>query len=198
MPKTMQVVRGNLAAAPTYWKASTAADGSAKPAYLTATVYEDRRIRQQDGSWIDNPAGPTKTTVKFWGASADILAAQNYRQGDAVVVTGRVGEPDAYISDKDHQAHARQVILGDSMQIDTITMSRRAERARQREQQQTQQAGMQQAPAAQQQPVAQQPSPAFQQPPAQQPPVQDEFGGSFDQTDDDPWNLPQSAPSMTR
>ncbi|KFI90869.1 hypothetical protein BISA_2243 [Bifidobacterium saguini DSM 23967] len=139
MPQSMQVVRGNLAANPDYFPARANEDGSESRAFLRATVYEDRpRIRQQDGTWADNPAGPVKTTVKFWGTAAEILHGCDFRQGDSVVATGRQGDPDAYISDKDGKAYARPVVIGDSMQIDAIATQRRrqaAERKRHNEQQ---------------------------------------------------------------
>ena len=74
MPQSMQVVRGLLAANPDYWPAKTNADGTTSSAYLRATVYEDRpRVRQKDGSYTDNPLGPVRTTVKFWGQAAELL-----------------------------------------------------------------------------------------------------------------------------
>ena len=97
MPQSMQVVRGLLAANPDYWPAKTNADGTTSSAYLRATVYEDRpRVRQKDGSYTDNPLGPVRTTVKFWGQAAELLHGMDFRQGDAVVATGRMGDPDAY------------------------------------------------------------------------------------------------------
>ena len=102
MPQSMQVVRGLLAANPDYWPAKTNADGTTSSAYLRATVYEDRpRVRQKDGSYTDNPLGPVRTTVKFWGQAAELLHGMDFRQGDAVVATGRMGDPDAFISQKD-------------------------------------------------------------------------------------------------
>ena len=102
MPQSMQVVRGLLAANPDYWPAKTNADGTTSSAYLRATVYEDRpRVRQKDGSYTDNPLGPVRTTVKFWGRAAELLHGMDFRQGDAVVATGRMGDPDAFISQKD-------------------------------------------------------------------------------------------------
>ena len=89
MPQSMQVVRGLLAANPDYWPAKTNADGTTSSAYLRATVYEDRpRVRQKDGSYTDNPLGPVRTTVKFWGQAAELLHGMDFRQGDAVVATG--------------------------------------------------------------------------------------------------------------
>lgn len=189
MPKTMQVVRGNLAAAPDYWAGKQTPDGQAKPSFLSATVYEERpRVRQQDGSWVDNPLGPVKTTVKFWGAAADIVHAQNMRQGDSVVVTGRMGEPDAYISERDGQAHARLVLLGDSMQLDAIMMARRAAAAQRREQQQS----------VQQQDTGVNVSAGYD-PNGERMPSDSEFDGSFDQTAGDSWQTPQSvAPAVGR
>ena len=84
MPQSMQVVRGLLAANPDYWPAKTNADGTTSSAYLRATVYEDRpRVRQKDGSYTDNPLGPVRTTVKFWGQAAELLHGMDFRQGDA-------------------------------------------------------------------------------------------------------------------
>ena len=125
MPQSMQVVRGLLAANPDYWPAKTNADGTTSSAYLRATVYEDRpRVRQKDGSYTDNPLGPVRTTVKFWGQAAELLHGMDFRQGDAVVATGRMGDPDAFISQKDGKAYARPVVIGDSMQIDSIVSQR--------------------------------------------------------------------------
>ena len=94
MPQSMQVVRGLLAANPDYWPAKTNADGTTSSAYLRATVYEDRpRVRQKDGSYTDNPLGPVRTTVKFWGQAAELLHGMDFRQGDAVVATGRMAIP---------------------------------------------------------------------------------------------------------
>ena len=132
MPQSMQVVRGLLAANPDYWPAKTNADGTTSSAYLRATVYEDRpRVRQKDGSYTDNPLGPVRTTVKFWGQAAELLHGMDFRQGDAVVATGRMGDPDAFISQKDGKAYARPVVIGDSMQIDSI-VSQRIQLARER------------------------------------------------------------------
>ena len=118
MPQSMQVVRGLLAANPDYWPAKTNADGTTSSAYLRATVYEDRpRVRQKDGSYTDNPLGPVRTTVKFWGQA-----------------------PDAFISQKDGKAYARPVVIGDSMQIDSI-VSQRIQLARERKRQNKEQAG---------------------------------------------------------
>lgn len=120
MPQSMQVVRGLLAANPDYWPAKTNADGTTSSAYLRATVYEDRpRVRQKDGSYTDNPLGPVRTTVKFWGQAAELLHGMDFRQGDAVVATGR---------------------MGDSMQIDSI-VSQRIQLARERKRQDKEQAG---------------------------------------------------------
>lgn len=81
MPQSMQVVRGLLAANPDYWPAKTNADGTTSSAYLRATVYEDRpRVRQKDGSYTDNPLGPVRTTVKFWGQAAELLHGMDFRQ----------------------------------------------------------------------------------------------------------------------
>lgn len=137
----MQVVRGLLAANPDYWPAKTNADGTTSSAYLRATVYEDRpRVRQKDGSYTDNPLGPVRTTVKFWGQAAELLHGMDFRQGDAVVATGRMGDPDAFISQKDGKAYARPVVIGDSMQIDSI-VSQRIQLARERKRQDKEQAG---------------------------------------------------------
>lgn len=96
MPQSMQVVRGLLAANPDYWPAKTNADGTTSSAYLRATVYEDRpRVRQKDGSYTDNPLGPVRTTVKFWGqVSQRIQLArerkrQDKEQAGAVADAGR-------------------------------------------------------------------------------------------------------------
>lgn len=141
MPQSMQVVRGLLAANPDYWPAKTNADGTTSSAYLRATVYEDRpRVRQKDGSYTDNPLGPVRTTVKFWGQAAELLHGMDFRQGDAVVATGRMGDPDAFISQKDGKAYARPVVIGDSMQIDSI-VSQRIQLARERKRQNKEQAG---------------------------------------------------------
>lgn len=141
MPQSMQVVRGLLAANPDYWPAKADADGTTSSAYLRATVYEDRpRVRQKDGSYTDNPLGPVRTTVKFWGQAAELLHGMDFRQGDAVVATGRMGDPDAFISQKDGKAYARPVVIGDSMQIDSI-VSRRIQLARERKRQDKEQAG---------------------------------------------------------
>ena len=141
MPQSMQVVRGLLAANPDYWPAKTNADGTTSSAYLRATVYEDRpRVRQKDGSYTDNPLGPVRTTVKFWGRAAALLHGMDFRQGDAVVATGRMGDPDAFISQKDGKAYARPVVIGDSMQIDSI-VSQRIQLARERKRQDKEQAG---------------------------------------------------------
>ena len=141
MPQSMQVVRGLLAANPDYWPAKTNADGTTSSAYLRATVYEDRpRVRQKDGSYTDNPLGPVRTTVKFWGQAAELLHGMDFRQGDAVVATGRMGAPDAFISQKDGKAYARPVVIGDSMQIDSI-VSQRIQLARERKRQNKEQAG---------------------------------------------------------
>lgn len=141
MPQSMQVVRGLLAANPDYWPAKADADGTTSSAYLRATVYEDRpRVRQKDGSYTDNPLGPVRTTVKFWGRAAELLHGMDFRQGDAVVATGRMGDPDAFISQKDGKAYARPVVIGDSMQIDSI-VSRRIQLARERKRQDKEQAG---------------------------------------------------------
>ena len=84
----------SLAANPDYWPAKADADGTTSSAYLRATVYEDRpRVRQKDGSYTDNPLGPVRTTVKFWGRAAELLHGMDFRQGDAVVATGRMGDP---------------------------------------------------------------------------------------------------------
>ena len=141
MPQSMQVVRGLLAANPDYWPAKTNADGTTSSAYLRATVYEDRpRVRQKDGSYTDNPLGPVRTTVKFWGQAAELLHGMDFRQGDAVVATGRMGDPDAFISQKDGKAYARPVVIGDSMQIDSV-VSQRIQLARERKRQDKEQAG---------------------------------------------------------
>lgn len=141
MPQSMQVVRGLLAANPDYWPAKADADGTTSSAYLRATVYEDRpRVRQKDGSFADNPLGPVRTTVKFWGRAAELLHGMDFRQGDAVVATGRMGDPDAFISQKDGKAYARPVVIGDSMQTDSI-VSRRIQLARERKRQDKEQAG---------------------------------------------------------
>ena len=113
----------------------TNADGTTSSAYLRVTVYEDRpRVRQKDGSYTDNPLGPVRTTVKFWGQAAELLHGMDFRQGDAVVATGRMGDPDAFISQKDGKAYARPVVIGDSMQIDSI-VSQRIQLARERKRQ---------------------------------------------------------------
>ena len=89
---------------------------------------------------MDNPLGPVKTTVKFWGQAAEILHGMDFRQGDAVVATGRMGDPDAFISKQDGKAYARPVVIGDSMQVDSI-VTRRIQLARDRKRQNTEQAG---------------------------------------------------------
>lgn len=82
MPQSMQVVRGLLAANPDYWPAKTNADGTTSSAYLRATVYEDRpRVRQKDGSYTDNPLGPVRTTVKFWGPGCRAPARHGFPPG---------------------------------------------------------------------------------------------------------------------
>ncbi len=93
-----------------------------------------------DGSYTDNPLGPVRTTVKFWGQAAELLHGMDFRQGDAVVATGRMGDPDAFISQKDGKAYARPVVIGDSMQIDSI-VSQRIQLARERKRQDKEQAG---------------------------------------------------------
>ena len=57
-----------------------------------------------------------------------------------MVATGRMGDPDAFISQKDGKAYARPVVIGDSMQIDSI-VSQRIQLARERKRQDKEQAG---------------------------------------------------------
>lgn len=78
--------------------------------------------------------------MKFWGRAAELLHGMDFRQGDAVVATGRMGDPDAFISQKDGKAYARPVVIGDSMQIDSI-VSQRIQLARERKRQNKEQAG---------------------------------------------------------
>ena len=51
-----------------------------------------------------------------------------------------MGDPDAFISQKDGKAYARPVVIGDSMQIDSI-VSQRIQLARERKRQNKEQAG---------------------------------------------------------
>ncbi|RBP97868.1 hypothetical protein CRD60_04590 [Bifidobacterium aemilianum] len=137
MPNTQQVMRGNLGADPKYFPPKTRGDGSVQKAYLEAMVYRNRRIQQPDGSWADSPAGPERVTVKFFGQNAELLNAAAFKKGDAVVATGTLGEPDAYISQKDNMAHARTVIIGDTLSSDEIRYQQKARFEAQKSQQQT-------------------------------------------------------------
>lgn len=131
MPQTQQVMRGNLAANPRFWPARAAEDGSRRSAYLEAIVYRNVPERDETGAIRHDEAGnvvyrePEKATVKFYGRTAEILHELDFRQGDPVVATGRLGQPDAFISQRDGQAYARTVINGETMQIDAIREAQR-------------------------------------------------------------------------
>jgi single-strand DNA-binding protein len=53
----------------------------------TFTVAENRRTRQDDGTWTDGPA--TFWRCSTFGRTAEHLAASDLRPGDPVTVTGR-------------------------------------------------------------------------------------------------------------
>lgn len=131
MPQTQQVMRGNLAANPRFWPARAAEDGSRRSAYLEAVIYRNMPERDESGAIRHDESGnvvyrePEKTTVKFYGRTAEILQGLDFRQGDPVVATGRLGQPDAFISQRDGQAYARTVINGETMQIDAIREAQR-------------------------------------------------------------------------
>ena len=147
MPMTQTVVRGNLAVNPKFFPARTTDDGVQLQARLVATVYTNHPRYNKDGSLMRNEAGrvvyrdePEKTKINFFGRDAEILADLDLRQGDPVVVTGSLGEPEAFISERDGQAYARNVVKGSTMQIDAIRDAQR--RAAQDARRMTDTAGM--------------------------------------------------------
>jgi hypothetical protein len=128
MPSMQQVVRGNLAADPKYWPKGVRQDGREHQAYAEATVYRNRRIQQADGTYADSPKGPEKTSVRFFGHDAEMLDASGFKQGDPVVATGTLSDPEAYV-DKAGVAQARNVINGDTMSLDSLRITAASQRA---------------------------------------------------------------------
>jgi hypothetical protein len=128
MPSMQQVVRGNLAADPKYWPKGVRQDGREHQAYAEATVYRNRRIQQADGTYADSPKGPEKTSVRFFGHDAEMLDATGFKQGDPVVATGMLSDPEAYV-DKAGNAQARNVINGDTMSLDSLRITAASQRA---------------------------------------------------------------------
>lgn len=132
MPMTQQVMRGNLAADPKYWPASTREDGRERQAYAEAIVYRNRRVRLDDGSYTDAAKGPEKVAVRFFGRDADDMNAAGFKSGDPVVATGSLADPDAYV-DKAGEARARTVINGESLSLDNLRIAGDTRRAEQRQ-----------------------------------------------------------------
>ena len=128
MPWLRQVVRGNLAADPKYWPKGVRQDGREHQAYAEATVYRNRRIQQADGTYADSPKGPEKTSVRFFGHDAEMLDATGFKQGDPVVATGALSDPEAYV-DKAGNAQARNVVNGDTMSLDSLRITEASQRA---------------------------------------------------------------------
>lgn len=128
MPSMQQVVRGNLAADPKYWPKGVRQDGREHQAYAEATVYRNRRIQQADGTYADSPKGPEKTSVRFFGHDAEMLDASGFKQGDPVVATGTLSDPEAYI-DKAGVAQACNVVNGDTLSLDSLRITAASQRA---------------------------------------------------------------------
>lgn len=135
MPQTQQVMRGNLAVNPKFFPAGRTEDGAQRRAYLEAVIYRSVPQRDRDGNVRRDQDGnvvygdPEKVTVKFWDRNAEILHGLDLRQGDPVVATGSLGQPDAYVSQRDGRAYARTVINGSTLQIDAIREAQRREAA---------------------------------------------------------------------
>lgn len=126
MPTMMQTMRGNLAADPTFMAAREAtADSPAKKAFAELQVYQNHRVLQQDGSWADSPKGPEKVSVKFFGRDAELVSASNFHQGDPVCVAGGLGEPEAFTT-RDGKVQARNVIIGDTVCLDSMRVTAQA------------------------------------------------------------------------
>lgn len=126
MPAMMQTMRGNLAADPTFMAAREAtADSPAKKAFAELQVYQNHRVQQPDGSWADSPRGPEKVSVKFFGRDAELVNASNFHQGDPVCVAGTPGEPEAFTT-RDGKVQARNVIMGDTVCLDSMRVTAQA------------------------------------------------------------------------
>ncbi|MCI1644383.1 MAG: hypothetical protein LKI21_07585 [Bifidobacterium crudilactis] len=125
MPQTVSQVRGNLGANPKFFPAN---DAEHRQAYWTANVYTNRRVKGADGNYQDDPRGPEKNTVKFWGRTAETLNRLDLRQGDPVVATGYQGEPEAYISQQDNKPYAHNVLNGVTLCVDSVRVEQRKER----------------------------------------------------------------------
>lgn len=119
MPANLSVMRGNLAANPTFFPSK-----EGKPAYFEASVYRDRRVRQDDGSFKE--LDPEKTKVKFFGPAAEALHMMDWRQGDSVIAVGRMGEPEAFLN-RQGEPGAMNVLLGTSMGLDAVATELRAQ-----------------------------------------------------------------------
>lgn len=152
MPEMMQTVRGNLAADPRCMPAREATnDSPAKKAFAELQVYRNRREQRPDGSWADSPKGPEKVSVKFFGRSAELVQAANFHKGDPVCVAGASGEPEAFTT-KDGRVQARNVIMGETVCLDSLRQTAIALKG---ESQQNQNTATATATATQQQAAAQ-------------------------------------------
>ncbi|OZG59885.1 hypothetical protein BLEM_2060 [Bifidobacterium lemurum] len=132
MAQTMITVRGNLGANPDFLPAKTAEDGTLMQAKLSATVYENRRVRLADGTWQDDPRGPLKTTIQLFGRTAETAHRLDMRQGDPVVAGGSLAEPAAFVSPKDGELAARTVITASWLSFDSIRLQQRKDNEGQR------------------------------------------------------------------
>ena len=134
MKRKWQIALAALAGGAALWTAGCESDSlyegvAIVPASVELRVGQSQTFRASGGQnyeWSFEPV--------------DGRLGLNVSVGDAVVATGRMGDPDAFISQKDGKAYARPVVIGDSMQIDSI-VSQRIQLARERKRQNKEQAG---------------------------------------------------------
>lgn len=126
--KAMQTVRGNLAANPVFFPERPDEDGTLMPARWSATILENRRVRDAQGGWTDDPAGPTAVSVNAYGNTAMTLARCDIRRGDPVVAAGTDVHAGAYLTREGAPA-ARLTLTAQLVCFDTAMLRRRSERA---------------------------------------------------------------------
>lgn len=130
--RSMQVVRGNLAADPVFFPPSPDEQGELMAARYAITVMENRRVRDADGAWKDDPRGPLAVSVNAYGGTATVLARCDLHRGDPVIAVGEQVRAEGYLTRDGHPA-AKISLTAVAVCFDTVMLRRKEERGQSRQ-----------------------------------------------------------------